>query len=222
MRASPSRPTTISAVRDSAGTAFVRPSTLRVSRSAFALALPRATGRPHLVSGEEVIAASLSLPNPDAGGMHRAALRDHLAAALPAHATVRGPPAVRPAPRSHQGGLLYAATWSVPCATLLARTLEVDVKACALSAGRLDVRGGGRDGFEDAAAVFHRLRAHPPRVRVHGPRRSSVRDRHRPATGRRAHRRAMHLRSLMPAALGHRRRGPIRGTRRAGQGKTRW
>ena len=37
-------------------------------------------------------------------------------------------------------GLLYAATSSVPWATLLARTFDVDVKACARCAGRLEVR----------------------------------------------------------------------------------
>ena len=38
------------------------------------------------------------------------------------------------------GGLLYAATSNVPWATLLARTFDVDVKACARCAGRLEVR----------------------------------------------------------------------------------
>ena len=38
------------------------------------------------------------------------------------------------------GGLLYAATSSVPWATLLARTFEVDVNACARCGGRLEVR----------------------------------------------------------------------------------
>jgi hypothetical protein len=38
------------------------------------------------------------------------------------------------------GGLLYAATSNVPWATLLARTFEVDVKACASCGGRLEVR----------------------------------------------------------------------------------
>jgi hypothetical protein len=38
------------------------------------------------------------------------------------------------------GGLLYAATSNVPWATLLARTFEVDVKACARCGGRLEVR----------------------------------------------------------------------------------
>jgi Putative transposase/Transposase zinc-binding domain len=38
------------------------------------------------------------------------------------------------------GGLLYAATSRVPWATLLARTFEVDVKACAHCGGRLEVR----------------------------------------------------------------------------------
>lgn len=38
------------------------------------------------------------------------------------------------------GGLLFAATSSVPCATLLARTFEVDAKACARCGGRLEVR----------------------------------------------------------------------------------
>ena len=38
------------------------------------------------------------------------------------------------------GGRLYAATSSVPWATLLARTFELDVKACARCAGRLGVR----------------------------------------------------------------------------------
>jgi hypothetical protein len=38
------------------------------------------------------------------------------------------------------GGLLYAATSNVPWATLLARTFDVDVKACARCGGRLEVR----------------------------------------------------------------------------------
>ena len=38
------------------------------------------------------------------------------------------------------GGLLYAATSSVPWATLLARTFEVDVNACARCGGWLEVR----------------------------------------------------------------------------------
>ncbi len=38
------------------------------------------------------------------------------------------------------GGLLYAASSNVPWATLLARTVDVDVKACARCAGRLQVR----------------------------------------------------------------------------------
>src|SRR5690606_24249381 len=38
------------------------------------------------------------------------------------------------------GGLLYAATSSVPWATLIARTFDVDVKACARCGGRLEVR----------------------------------------------------------------------------------
>jgi hypothetical protein len=38
------------------------------------------------------------------------------------------------------GGLLFAATSSVPWATLLARTFEIDVKACAHCGGRLEVR----------------------------------------------------------------------------------
>lgn len=38
------------------------------------------------------------------------------------------------------GGLLYAATSSVPWATLLAPTFEIDVKACARCGGRLEVR----------------------------------------------------------------------------------
>ncbi len=38
------------------------------------------------------------------------------------------------------GGLLYAATSSVPWATLLARTFDVDVKACPRCTGRLEVR----------------------------------------------------------------------------------
>ena len=39
-----------------------------------------------------------------------------------------------------EGGLLYAATSNVPWATLLARTFEVDVKACARCGGTLEVR----------------------------------------------------------------------------------
>lgn len=38
------------------------------------------------------------------------------------------------------GGLLFAATSNVPWATLLARTFEIDVKACARCGGRLEVR----------------------------------------------------------------------------------
>jgi hypothetical protein len=38
------------------------------------------------------------------------------------------------------GGLLFAATSSVPWATLLARTFEIDVKACTRCGGRLEVR----------------------------------------------------------------------------------
>jgi hypothetical protein len=38
------------------------------------------------------------------------------------------------------GGLLFAATSSVPWATLLARTFEIDAKACAYCGGRLEVR----------------------------------------------------------------------------------
>jgi hypothetical protein len=37
-------------------------------------------------------------------------------------------------------GLFYVASSNVPWATLLARTFEVDVKACARCAGRLEVR----------------------------------------------------------------------------------
>jgi hypothetical protein len=39
-----------------------------------------------------------------------------------------------------RGDLLYAASSNVPWATLLARTFDVDVKACARCAGRLEVR----------------------------------------------------------------------------------
>src|SRR6185369_13491586 len=39
-----------------------------------------------------------------------------------------------------RGGLLFAATSNVPWATLLARTFEIDVKACARCGGRLEVR----------------------------------------------------------------------------------
>jgi hypothetical protein len=38
------------------------------------------------------------------------------------------------------GGLLYAATSNVPWATLLARTFDLDVKACVRCGGRLEVR----------------------------------------------------------------------------------
>jgi len=38
------------------------------------------------------------------------------------------------------GGLLFAGTSNVPWATLLARTFEVDVKACPRCGGRLEVR----------------------------------------------------------------------------------
>jgi len=37
------------------------------------------------------------------------------------------------------GGLLYAASSNVPWATLLARTFDVDVKACVRCSGRLEV-----------------------------------------------------------------------------------
>ena len=37
------------------------------------------------------------------------------------------------------GGLLYAASSNVPWATLLARSFEIDVKACARCGGRLEV-----------------------------------------------------------------------------------
>jgi hypothetical protein len=47
----------------------------------------------------------------------------------------------RPSPRRIAGGLLYAATSNVPWATLLARTFELDVKACARRGGWLAVRG---------------------------------------------------------------------------------
>jgi hypothetical protein len=39
-----------------------------------------------------------------------------------------------------RGGLLYAASSNVPRATSLARTFDVDVKACARCGGRLEVR----------------------------------------------------------------------------------
>ena len=39
-----------------------------------------------------------------------------------------------------KGGLVYAATSNVPWATLVARTFEVDVKACVPCGRRLDVR----------------------------------------------------------------------------------
>jgi len=38
------------------------------------------------------------------------------------------------------GGLLFAATSNVPWATLLARTFDIDIKACARCGGRLEVR----------------------------------------------------------------------------------
>jgi hypothetical protein len=37
------------------------------------------------------------------------------------------------------GGLLYAPSSNVPWATLLARTFDVDIKACARCTGRLEV-----------------------------------------------------------------------------------
>ncbi len=43
------------------------------------------------------------------------------------------------------GGLLYAATSNVPWATLLARTVDVDVMACARCGGRLEMRADVTD-----------------------------------------------------------------------------
>jgi hypothetical protein len=43
------------------------------------------------------------------------------------------------------GGLLFAATSNVPWATLLARTFEIDVKACARCGGKLEVRAAVTD-----------------------------------------------------------------------------
>jgi hypothetical protein len=51
------------------------------------------------------------------------------------------------------GGALYAATSSVPWATLLARTFEVDVKACARCGGRLEVRAVVTD-FDIAGKIL--------------------------------------------------------------------
>ena len=63
------------------------------------------------------------------------------------------------------GGLLFAATSNVPWATLLARTFEVDVKACARCGGRLEVRAVVTD--HDIArrildAILTAARAPPP------------------------------------------------------------
>ncbi len=108
-----------------------------------------------LVSGEEVVAARLALPDHDASAMHREALRPRAAAALSADAPVSATTLARridgadvPMPNvllaRHLarigGGLLYAVSSNVPWATLLARTFDVDVKACARCAGRLEVR----------------------------------------------------------------------------------
>ncbi len=56
------------------------------------------------------------------------------------------------------GGLLYAATSNVPWATLLARTFDVDVTACARCGGRLDVRAVVAD-HEVAQRILNALPA---------------------------------------------------------------
>ena len=63
------------------------------------------------------------------------------------------------------GGLLYAATSNVPWATLLARTFDIDVKACVRCGGRLAVRAIVTD-HEIARRILDALpvaaRAPPP------------------------------------------------------------
>jgi hypothetical protein len=64
------------------------------------------------------------------------------------------------------GGLLYAATSKVPSATLLGRTVQADVKACARCEGRLEVRAVMTD--PDIArkildVIPNTARAPPPR-----------------------------------------------------------
>lgn len=56
------------------------------------------------------------------------------------------------------GGLLYAATSNVPWATLLARTFDVDVTACARCGGRLDVHAVVAD-HEVAQRILNALPA---------------------------------------------------------------
>ena len=63
------------------------------------------------------------------------------------------------------GGLLYAATSNVPWATLLARTFEIDIKACARCGGRLEVRAVVTDpdiARRILAAIPTTARAPPP------------------------------------------------------------
>ena len=47
-----------------------------------------------------------------------------------------------------RGGLLYAASSHIPWATLLARTFDVDVTACARCGGRLRCRNRGDRGLQ--------------------------------------------------------------------------
>jgi hypothetical protein len=68
------------------------------------------------------------------------------------------------------GGLLYAATSNVPWATLLARTFDLDVKACVRCAGRLEVRSVVTD--HDIARKL--LDAIPPAARAPPSTESSV------------------------------------------------
>jgi hypothetical protein len=55
-----------------------------------------------------------------------------------------------------EGGLLYATTSDVPWATLLARTFDIDVKACARCGARMDVRAVVTD-HEVARKIFHAM-----------------------------------------------------------------
>src|SRR3954469_4692036 len=58
----------------------------------------------------------------------------------PASRIVKGGGCIRFVPARIGGGLLYAASSNVPWAILLARTFEVDIKACARCGARLLVR----------------------------------------------------------------------------------
>jgi len=63
-----------------------------------------------------------------------------------------------------RGGLLYAASSHIPWATLLARTFDVDVTACARCGGRLRVRAvvTGPDAAERIHDAVARKNARAP------------------------------------------------------------